>query len=536
MSSSRSLFGAARSSRSRTSASRTTPFVDSLNPLQATPTPAEQLWADTEGHRRYVDLLNRAMNKYLGRHRIFFDSRHKRYHFAVVTAGEDRVFKYRPLNNKQDVRNVAWCPRIKKTGERRPYWWHLAAGLRFERVAAKQWHLAIRPERHITKDGSTPIDPEKVGPRVTRLKAKMYNDAYLAEVQFWRDVLCEGGSAVHNELRRSEARVRFGAGHLQRALAGRACRYDPVQKSEVRGRLVHDGGPREGSSRRVRTPMRTTTSRRAKVPIKPLELDRLSAAARWLGEPSLYFQGDHTNVDPKVGIPLYGPRSCGTSRHKQEIHVGFIGTGEAVDQAAKFLEDCSDGVDGDETHAPFPGCKPDRGFRLALRMNEQIIEKITRQESQQILGIRTGRSRFEQMLGLLENKLEVLSQRDHPLDYVMLVLPQDLYLKCRSVNYTEKRTVVNRNLRRAFKAIAMRHRKPTQILQDTTTGLVKSSRDPRSQVDDRVEPVYRDVLQGRRSTVGPCRPSAGHLLHRDQLLSTTGIDLEPADQRGAGVR
>jgi hypothetical protein len=211
--------------------------------------------------------------------------------------------------------------------------------------------------------------------------------------------------------------------------------------------------------------------------VKPLELDRLSAAARWLGEPSLYFQGDRTNVDPKVGIPLYGPRSCGTSRHKQEIHVGFIGTGEAVDRAAKFLDDCSDGVDGDEKHAPFPGCKPDRGFRLALRMNEQVIEKITRQESQQILDIKAGRSRFEQMLGLLHDKLEVLSQRDHPLDYVMLVLPQDLYLKCRSVNYTEKRTPVNRNLRRAFKAMAMRHRKPTQILQDTTTGLVKSSRD-----------------------------------------------------------
>ncbi|MGD1091459.1 MAG: hypothetical protein ABSB35_05625 [Bryobacteraceae bacterium] len=210
---------------------------------------------------------------------------------------------------------------------------------------------------------------------------------------------------------------------------------------------------------------------------KPLQLDPLRITAHWLGEPDLYFAGDRPYPDPKVGIPLYGPRSLGTSRHKQEVHVGFIGTGEAIDHAHKFLEDCSNGVDGDNDRAPFPGCRPDRGFRLALRMDDHLVEKITRQESQEILSIKYGRERLERMLGLLQGKMEVLTQRDHPLDYVMLVLSQDLYKKCRVANYTEQGVKLHRDLRRAFKAMAMRYHKATQILQETTTGLVQSSRD-----------------------------------------------------------
>jgi len=210
---------------------------------------------------------------------------------------------------------------------------------------------------------------------------------------------------------------------------------------------------------------------------KPLQLDRLRTTARWLGEPDLYFAGDRPYPDPKVGIPLYGPRSLGTSRHKQEVHVGFIGTGEAIDRAHKFLDDCSDGVDGDNDHAPFPGCKPDRGFRLALRMDDHLVEKITRQESQGILGVKYSRDRLERMLGSLESKMEVLTQKDHPLDYIMLVLPQDLYARCRVSKYTERGVKVHRDLRRAFKAMAMRYHKATQILQETTTGLIESSRE-----------------------------------------------------------
>jgi hypothetical protein len=167
-------------------------FRDSMNWQQASGTPSETFWADSEGSRRFVDLLNRSLRKYVGRDRIWWDKDHYRYYFPVNVEGEERVVVYRPLNASETDRKVAWCPRKKSTGEPRNFWWHLAAGLRFEHVAAKQWYVSIRPERHLTQDGKTPMPSEKIGPRVTRLKARMFNDKYLAEVQFWRDVLCEG--------------------------------------------------------------------------------------------------------------------------------------------------------------------------------------------------------------------------------------------------------------------------------------------------------------------------------------------------------
>jgi hypothetical protein len=212
--------------------------------------------------------------------------------------------------------------------------------------------------------------------------------------------------------------------------------------------------------------------------VAPVELDRLRLQAGWVDEPALLFADDHEHVDPKTGIPLYGPRSLGTHRHKQEVHVGFIGTSESVDLARRYYDQASQGVDGDDDHAPFPGCRADRGFRCDLRLDDKLVELLSRSEHQDILGIKRGRERFEKLLLMLELKLRLLTQKDHPLDYIVLALPTDLYQKCRTVDYVEKGVgLVHRDLRRAFKAMAMVYQKPTQILRDTTTGLTDSQRD-----------------------------------------------------------
>jgi hypothetical protein len=80
------------------------------------------------------------------------------------------------------------------------------------------------------------------------------------------------------------------------------------------------------------------------------------------------------------------------------------------------------------------------------------------------------------MLELPQQKLMVLSQRDYPLDYVVLVLPEDLYRRCRVTNYRDRSRAIHRDLRLAFKAMAMLYHQPTQILLETTTGLTDSRR------------------------------------------------------------
>jgi len=101
------------------------------------------------------------------------------------------------LNAKSRTkRNVVWQPTIKATGEVRNFWWHLAAGLAFQRTDKRQWCLSIRPERHLTSDGVTPLPPKQIGRRVTSKKARMWNDIYLSEVNFWRDYLSGGNPKI----------------------------------------------------------------------------------------------------------------------------------------------------------------------------------------------------------------------------------------------------------------------------------------------------------------------------------------------------
>lgn len=222
---------------------------------------------------------------------------------------------------------------------------------------------------------------------------------------------------------------------------------------------------------------RTNKSRRKSYKVAGLELRQPETSTLFIEEPELLFADGKRHCDPKTGIPLYGPRSLGTSRHKTEVHVGFIGPSEAVDRAQRFYDMCSEGVAGDDDHAPFPGFKADRGYRCDLRMDDQLIEQISRQECREVLNTKPSRDRFETFLGLLDKKMEILSQRDHPLDYVVLVLPDDLYRKCRVVDYMQKGVgPVHRDLRRAFKAISMKYQTATQILQETTTGLTDSRR------------------------------------------------------------
>ncbi|WP_052744931.1 hypothetical protein [Micromonospora sp. HK10] len=205
-------------------------------------------------------------------------------------------------------------------------------------------------------------------------------------------------------------------------------------------------------------------------------LARPTLGARWLPEPSLRFAGDAEHLDPKVGIPLYGPRSFGTGRHPAEIHVGFVGTAEAVDRAQRFLAQAAGGVDGDTQHHPFPGCEPGEGFRSDLRLDDDLVERITTREMHALLDITKTRERFERALALLDEKMALLQDRDHPLDCVFIVIPESLFKACRSVKYRQNSQLVERDLRRAFKAMAMRYRIPTQFLRESTTGLTDTRR------------------------------------------------------------
>jgi hypothetical protein len=172
------------------------PFRDVINQKGVETIRSEQWWDDPEGHRRYVTLLNRGLYKFAARKRVRYDPTHKRFFFEAMTPGKPRQEKYRPLNVKNRKKHVVWQSKRKVTGQARNYWWHLAAGLAFVRLDKRQWCFTIRPERHLTSDGVTPLPPKQIGRRVTSKKARMWNDVYLAEINFWRDFLSGGNPKI----------------------------------------------------------------------------------------------------------------------------------------------------------------------------------------------------------------------------------------------------------------------------------------------------------------------------------------------------
>ncbi|MFU7558794.1 argonaute/piwi family protein [Roseiconus sp. JC912] len=211
--------------------------------------------------------------------------------------------------------------------------------------------------------------------------------------------------------------------------------------------------------------MTSTTQRPTK--LLPLTLSHPKTETEWIAEPGLRFGDGQIEYDPKVGIPLFGPRSLGTSRHKSEIHVGFIGTSETVAKAQRFYETCCKGIDGNEDYHPFPGCTSEMGFRCNLDLDAS--EVIRQHEYDQILSPRLKREKFDTLLSVLKQKLYLASERDRPTDYVVIALPDELFRKCRSVEFSEKGVgKIYRNLRRSIKAVAMSFGVPTQIILEKT--------------------------------------------------------------------
>lgn len=195
-----------------------------------------------------------------------------------------------------------------------------------------------------------------------------------------------------------------------------------------------------------------------------------SIRSRYLGEPQLVFGDGREDIDPKLGISRFGPKSWRPERrHPSSLRVGFIGPPEAIETAQRWLEKSAAGVHGDQDHPEFPGCMSDRGFMTKLAFDSAWTAPLFRGELDELARVRGLSDRFHGLLFLLETKLRLLSERDQAPEYVIAAIPDDLYRKYRVVNFKDPVAgTVHRDLRRAFKAMAMKYRIPTQILRDAT--------------------------------------------------------------------
>ncbi len=212
----------------------------------------------------------------------------------------------------------------------------------------------------------------------------------------------------------------------------------------------------------------------------PGNLREPSISVRWMDDPVVAFANSGVHTDPKIGIPLYGPRSFGTPRHPAEIHVGYVGEMEAIEKVRRFVQECTKGVaaaDRQNGSVAFPGLHSDVGFRIKLIESDALIEPITVAEKDKLLQQSGLHAKFDGLLSLFEEKVSILCDKDYPLDYIFLALSEDIYSKLRILKQSPTSPPPHRSLRRALKARLMKFGAPTQLIRDSTTGYTDDERD-----------------------------------------------------------
>ncbi len=171
------------------------PFKHSVDPSSAERVDAAQL-LKSDDRNLYIWLLNSALRLALRRRGVRHDRDHDRYYFLA----DHETITRRVAAKTKTGRNQSAKKVVRQEGDRsgnpREVWWHLAAQLRFEEFAPGAWGLTIRPEFHLTKDGKEPLDPRRVGRKVTRRKSRMYNEGYFDAVHFFRYFLLDGKTKV----------------------------------------------------------------------------------------------------------------------------------------------------------------------------------------------------------------------------------------------------------------------------------------------------------------------------------------------------
>ncbi|MCX4561481.1 hypothetical protein OHU07_30155 [Streptomyces phaeochromogenes] len=182
------------------------PFKQVVEPESAERLDAGEL-LESQDRNIYVWLLNSALRMALRKRGIQYDRAHGRYYFlADHETVTRRVEAKTKTGRNQSAKKV-----VRQEGERfgnpRDVWWHLAAQLRFEEFATGVWGLTIRPEFHLTKDGKEPLDPRRVGRKVTKRKSRMYNEGYFDAVHFFRYFLLDGRARVVFEVGRQKIAI-----------------------------------------------------------------------------------------------------------------------------------------------------------------------------------------------------------------------------------------------------------------------------------------------------------------------------------------
>jgi hypothetical protein len=225
-----------------------------------------------------------------------------------------------------------------------------------------------------------------------------------------------------------------------------------------------------------------------------------------IDEPLLSFGGQHTHVDPKSGLALYGPYTTKGQRapHLRSIVVGIVGPPGMIADAEAWLRACQ-GVIVNEGTQPFlyphfPGFDANGPMQCDLVFGESWRESIKESKLNDVIRKPSFTDRVKEVVALYLEAVTILAGREPKPNVVLCCIPQSVVDTCTVQRAAERRlqklqakasrrssrhqlslfsdeeeSSSHQNLRRGLKAEAMQVGMPTQLVWPRTLRLAGAS-------------------------------------------------------------
>jgi hypothetical protein len=165
------------------------PFRPSIDCMTVEAIRISSFLTNSEGRRNFVELLNRALYRFIQSRGMLVDSFKKRCYFGRTEIGPKEMTYQASF--RQATRTVT-KPIVSKRTDKTLYWQHESMNFGFEGFQ-NEWALRILPGYVFTKDGRyTLLHYSRIGALATRKAARDFNMQVYNDIVFWTWVLADG--------------------------------------------------------------------------------------------------------------------------------------------------------------------------------------------------------------------------------------------------------------------------------------------------------------------------------------------------------
>lgn len=217
----------------------------------------------------------------------------------------------------------------------------------------------------------------------------------------------------------------------------------------------------------------------------------------FLREPRLQFGQYFEHEDSKTGLAEFGPFGKNVEGlHRSEIKLGVIGTGESIAGVKDWITECGSFIESQNVKVIKPPTDPDSSPKLfeqpadpafervykilnrdfvgfstdtqwgcTFQMNQRWDRELRPLDIKRILDIDDKEQRIKELVAFFADQIKSIAKTSPAPDIILLALTAEIETKADSVKVAGNYYF---NLRRALKAMAMKHGKPIQIVRRST--------------------------------------------------------------------